>query len=41
MLIGHVDKRSPAELLDGPGAAAGGGLIWDLDAGSKRTRDES
>jgi len=39
MLIGHVDKRSPVELLDGPDAAADGRLVWDLDTGSKRARD--
>ncbi|MFM7142098.1 MAG: phytanoyl-CoA dioxygenase family protein [Alphaproteobacteria bacterium] len=39
MLIGHVDKRSPVELLDGPGAAPDGRLVWDLDTGSKQVRD--
>src|SRR5581483_11925747 len=36
MLIGHIDKRSPVELL---GDDADGRMVWDLDDGSKARRN--
>jgi ectoine hydroxylase-related dioxygenase (phytanoyl-CoA dioxygenase family) len=29
MLIGHINKRSPAEMLDAEGAGASKGMVWD------------